>query len=78
MTQFRYDGEDLILEMNAEDSITANYTFGPGIDNPLLMHRNGRNLYYVKDGLGSVTAPADPVGSVVHEYAYSLFGEVYQ
>ncbi|MBN1575805.1 MAG: RHS repeat protein [Chitinispirillaceae bacterium] len=76
VTQFRYDGEDLILEMNAEDSITANYTFGPGIDNPLQMHRDGRNLYYVKDGLGSVTALTDSAGSVVHEYAYSVFGEI--
>ena len=75
-TQFRYDGEDLILEMNGSDSITANYTFGPGINNPLQMHREGRNLYYVKDGLGSVTALTDSVGSIIHEYAYSVFGEI--
>jgi len=76
VTQFRYDGEDLILEMNAADSITANYTFGPGMDNPMQMHRDGKNLYYVKDGLGSVTALTDSLGNIVHEYSYSVFGEI--
>jgi RHS repeat-associated protein len=74
--QFRYDEEDLILEMDANNSVTANYTFGPGIDNPLKMNRNGNNYYYVKDGLGSVTALTDSTGNVKHEYKYGVFGKV--
>lgn len=62
--------------MNETDSITANYTFGPGIDNPLLMHRNSKNYYYVKDGLGSVMGLTDSTGSVVKEYQYSVFGKI--
>jgi len=74
--QFRYDGEDLIMEMNSNDSITASYTFGPGIDNPLMMNRNDKNYYYVKDGLGSVTALTDSTSNIVKEYKYSVFGKI--
>jgi len=74
--QFRYDGEDLIMEMNSEDSITANYTFGPGIDNPLMMNRSDKNYYYVKDGLGSVTALTDSTSNIIKEYKYSVFGKI--
>jgi RHS repeat-associated protein len=76
VTKFRYDGQNLIMEMNAEDSITASYIFGPGIDNALSMSRNRKNYYYLKDGLNSVTALADSTSSVVKEYKYSAFGEV--
>jgi RHS repeat-associated protein len=62
--------------MNGQDSITANYTHGPGIDNPLMMNRAGKNYYYAKDGLGSVTALTDSTGNVVHEYKYSVYGEI--
>jgi YD repeat-containing protein len=75
-THYRYDREDLILQMNGSDSIVANYTFGPGIDNPLTMNRGGQNYYYVKDGLGSVTALTDNNGTVVHEYHYAVFGKL--
>jgi RHS repeat-associated protein len=74
VTQFRYDGEDMILEMDSKDSLIANYTFGPGIDDPLMMHRDSNNYYYVKDGLGSVTALTDSTGNSVKEYKYGVFG----
>jgi RHS repeat-associated protein len=74
--KFGYDGNDLILEMNGQDSIVANYTHGPGVDDPLMMNRAGKNYYYAKDGLGSVTALTDSTGSVVHEYKYSVFGKM--
>jgi RHS repeat-associated protein len=74
--QYRYDGEDLILEINDRDSTVAKYTFGPGIDRPLKMVRNGNEYYYLADGLGSIRAMADETGSVVQEYKYSVFGEI--
>jgi RHS repeat-associated protein len=75
-TQFRYDDENLILETNDSGVVNANYTFGPGIDNPLEMNRNGNVYYYVKDGLGSVTALTNNSGNIVHTYKYSVFGEI--
>jgi RHS repeat-associated protein len=74
-TQFRYDGADIVLEMNGNDSVAASYTFGPGIDNPLVMNRDGHCYYYVKDGLGSVAGLTDSAAAVVKEYKYSAFGE---
>jgi len=74
--QFRYDGADLILEMNGNESIVANYTFGPGIDNPLMMQRSGKGYFFLKDGLGSVTALTDSTGNMKHEYKYGIFGKI--
>ena len=73
---YRYDGEDLILELNNNDSIVAKYTFGPGIDRPLKMVRDGNEYYYVADGLGSIAALTDAGGNVVQQYKYSVFGEM--
>jgi RHS repeat-associated protein len=75
-TSYRYDGNNLILEMNGSDSIKANYTFGPGIDEPLMMNQTGTNYYYLKDGIWSVTAIADSMANIVHEYKYSIFGRI--
>jgi RHS repeat-associated protein len=74
--QFRYDGQSLIFEMNGNDSVIANYTFGPAIDDPLSMNKNGNNYYYVKDGLNSVAALTDSIGNVKHEYKYEVFGKI--
>jgi RHS repeat-associated protein len=74
--QFRYAGDNLILEMNDQDSITASFTFGSKIDDPLMMNRGGKAYYYVKDGFNTVTSLADSVGNVVHEYKYSVYGKV--
>ena len=76
VTQYRYDGEDLILEMNENDSVTASYTFGPGIDNALMMNRQGANYYYVKDRLGSVIAVTDSTANTIKSYQYSTFGKI--
>jgi RHS repeat-associated protein len=73
---YRYNVDNLVLEMNGNDSVVADYTFGPGIDNPLEMNRGGSVYFYVKDGLGSVTALASESGNVCHEYAYGVFGKI--
>jgi RHS repeat-associated protein len=74
ITQFRYDGDNLIFEMDGNGSIIADYTFGTGTDNPLQMHRNAKNYYYVSDGLGSIAALTDSNASTVKEYKYSVYG----
>jgi RHS repeat-associated protein len=74
--QFRYDRKNLIIEMDANNSLTANYTFGKWIDNPLMMQRNGNGYYYIKDGLGSVMTLTDSLGNAKHEYKYGVFGKI--
>jgi RHS repeat-associated protein len=74
--EFRYDGEDLIVEMDSQDSVIASYTFGPAIDQPMEMNRNGSDYYYLADGLGSITGITSNTGAVLQEYKYSVFGEI--
>jgi RHS repeat-associated protein len=65
---YLYDGSDLISETGAD------YTFGPGIDQPL-ERKSGQNEYYLSDALGSVIGLADGSGAIKTSYNYSLFGK---
>jgi RHS repeat-associated protein len=65
---YLYDGSDLISETGAD------YTFGPGIDQPL-ERKSGQNEYYLSDALGSVIGLADANGAVQTSYNYSPFGK---
>ena len=38
--------------------------------------KRNSDYYFVKDGLGSVTAITDSTGSVIQEYLYSVFGKI--
>ena len=59
-TRYVYDNEDILLELNGANSIVARYTHGPGIDEPLIMEKNGQSFYYHADGLGSITEITQP------------------
>jgi RHS repeat-associated protein len=65
---YLYDGSDLISEIGAD------YTFGPGIDQPL-ERKSGQNEYYLSDALGSVIVLADGNGAIKTSYNYSPFGK---
>jgi RHS repeat-associated protein len=65
---YLYDGSDLISETGAD------YTFGPGIDQPL-ERKSGQNEYYLSDALGSVIGLADGTGALKTSYNYSPFGK---
>src|SRR5207244_12900973 len=66
-----YDNEDILLELDGSNNITARYTHGPGIDEPLVMEKNGQSFFYHADGLGSVTEISNQAGAVVQRYGYS-------
>jgi RHS repeat-associated protein len=65
---YLYDGSDLISETGAD------YTFGPGIDQPL-ERKSGQNEYYLSDALGSVIGLTDGNGAIKTSYNYSPFGK---
>jgi RHS repeat-associated protein len=65
---YLYDGSDLISETGAD------YTFGPGIDQPL-ERKSGQNEYYLSDALGSVIGLTDLSGAIKTSYNYSPFGK---
>ncbi|MBI3083801.1 MAG: hypothetical protein HYY90_05510 [Candidatus Omnitrophica bacterium] len=74
-TRYLYDGAQVLTETSATQALKARYVYGPGIDEPLLMVRNGAFSYLHPDGLGSVTAATDARGVLVESYRYRAFGE---
>jgi RHS repeat-associated protein len=76
ITKYIYDQEDILLEMDETDNILARYTHGPGIDEPIIMERNGASYYYVADGLGSIVKLVDAAGATVNNYVYDSFGNM--
>ena len=76
VARFIYDNEDILLELDTQNSILARYTHGPGIDEPLVMEKGGASFFYHADGLGSITEITDAGGLVKQRYTYSSFGKI--
>ena len=76
ITRYFYDGQNILYELDGSNTILARYTHGPGIDEPLIMERDGANYYYHADGLGSITHITDAAGNIVQRYEYSAYGEI--
>ncbi len=79
ITKYVYDDEDIILEFHrnpftGQDTYVARYVHNLGIDEPLMMERDGKKYFYVVDGLGSVTDLVNENGNVVNHYEYDSFG----
>lgn len=70
---YLYEGAQAVRET---DTVSAEYLFGPGIDEPLALWKGGQAYYYVSDGLGSITALATPAGAVQNSYTYDAWGEL--
>ena len=75
-TIFIYDGLNLIEEVDLEGTVLAQYTYGPGIDEPLLMKRGDAVSYYHSDGLGSISSLTDEEGNIIATYEYDSFGSL--
>jgi len=74
-TAYVYDGDNIIEELTgATGTLSERYTYGPGIDEPLVGQRQPLIFCYEADGLGSVTSLTTPTGSVAATYTYDSFG----
>ena len=76
VTQYIYDNEDILLELDGINNIVARYTHGLGIDEPLIMEKSGASFFYQADGLGTITELTDSIATVVQSYVYSSFGKI--
>ena len=76
VTQYIYDNEDILLELDGSNNIVARYTHGLGIDEPLILEKTGSSFFYHADGLGSITELTDTAGTVAQAYTYSSFGKI--
>ncbi len=73
-TIYVYDGSNIEEELNANGTLGERYTYGPGVDEPLVGQRQPKIFFYEADGLGSVTSLTDPTGAVAATYTYDSFG----
>ena len=75
-TIYVYDGANVIEELNGSGNVTARFTQGAGIDEPLAMYRGATAGYYHADGLGSITALTNSSGTLAGSYTFDSFGKL--
>jgi RHS repeat-associated protein len=76
VSNYVYDGADLIQEVDASGNVVARNTQGVAIDEPLAQLRAGTASYYEQDDLGSVTSLSNSGGALPNSYVYDTFGNV--
>jgi RHS repeat-associated protein len=70
-TNRRY--HQVLEEQDASGALMASYTMG---HQRVSMRREGTQVFYLYDGLGSVTGLADSMGTVTDTYTYEAFGQM--
>jgi len=69
-----YDGFRVIMEKDDIGTVEASYIYGIGIDEVLVMKRDGVDYFYSQDGLGSVTDITDISENIVESFSYDSYG----
>ena len=75
-TNYLYDGQSLLEEVDQNGNVLAWYTQSKRIDEPLSELRSGATSYYDADGLQSITSLSNSSGSLGSTYAYDTFGNI--
>jgi len=73
--KYIHDGYRVVMEKDEINVVQAKYIYGIGIDEILVMERNGTQYYYCHDGLGSVSDLTDLTGNKIESYSYDAFGK---
>ena len=74
-----YDGDDLLLEVDASGARLREFLHYPGVDAPHSLRQwaggaSGATYYYATEYPGSVTGLVNRSGSVINEYRYDPWG----
>ncbi len=72
-TRYLFDGGDIISEIS-DGKTKAEYLHGPGVDEWLMVEREGGRWSCHSDRMGSVLAQADVSGNLSETFAYDEFG----
>lgn len=72
-TSFLYDGDKVVLEVDASGNQIARNVYGINL---LMRNVDGESYYYMYNGHGDVTALIDKDGEVAATYYYDAFGNV--
>ena len=74
MTNYLYDGINLLGEVDSAGNVLDRYVQGPNVDEPVAELRSASTSYYEPDGLGSITSQSSPSGTIQSTYVYDSFG----
>lgn len=70
-----YDGWSLIEERGITDAVLTTYVHGAAIDEMLSKtDATSGTVYYLHNGLGSVTHLTNAVGAILEKYTYDVYG----
>jgi len=75
-TNYLYDGDNLLEEMDVAGNALARYAQTQRIDEQLAMLRPSTASYYESDGLWSITSLSNGIGAVANTYTYDSFGNI--
>ena len=75
-TNYLYDGDNDIEELNASGTTLARYSQTQKVDEPLAESTSGATSYYEADGLGSITSLTNGSGTIANSYTYDSFGKL--
>jgi RHS repeat-associated protein len=75
-TNYLYDGNNLLEEVDQSGNVLARYTQDDPIDQPLATLRGGTTSYYHQDGLGSVSSLSNSGGALANTYTYDSYGRL--
>lgn len=75
-TLFTYDGYNILLDLDENGNKVAIYAYGPNIDEPISIVRNGVSYYYHADHLGSIKLLTDTNENIIATYNYDVFGKI--
>jgi RHS repeat-associated protein len=67
----------MTAEFDAAGNLTARYSQGSGIDEPLAMSRAVVTGFYAADGLGSITSLTDGTATAIATYTHDSFGRAF-
>ncbi len=75
-TNYLYDWDNLIEEVDNSGNVLARYTQDGAPDQPLAIVRSGATSYYQQDGLGSVSSLSNSGGALANTYTYDSYGRL--
>jgi RHS repeat-associated protein len=78
ITQYLYDGDDLVAEYSSSGTVKRRYLHGPGMDEPVVWYEGsglGTRRYLRTDHQGSVVAVTNSSGTSIGVNTYDPYGK---
>jgi len=75
-TNYLYDGNASVEEVDGAGSVVTRYADGEVLDETLAELRSGATSYYQQDALGSVTSLSTPSAGLSNTYTFDSFGKL--